>query len=89
MQFVGTEVRGQLNAGDDTHAEPFASGAGFGKTVDRVVIGQGNGIEGCGARRFNHLGGRQRPVGRRTVHLQIDELWRGRGARRIRGVHER
>ncbi len=75
--------RAQLDAGDDTHAQPIAGGPRLVEAGQRVVIGERDDGEPRGVSRFHDRGRRRSPVGRRRVHVQVDEAL-GASAGRLR-----
>jgi hypothetical protein len=81
---------GELDAGND--ANPFAAAGRrhLRQRRDRVVIGHADRGEPGSGRARDEIDGRQPPVRRRRVHVQIDQRSAGRGAgSRFRALGER
>jgi hypothetical protein len=76
----------QLHAGDDVDPVSFSRGAGILDAVNRVVVGERDGGQTSARRRLDELRRGDRTVGRRRVHVQVDEAWRGRTRRHRHGV---
>ena len=67
----------QLDAGTMRTPSSSPARARFGEPVDRVVIGERDRGEPGALRRAHHVGRRARAVGRRRVHVQVDEARAG------------
>ena len=65
-------LRAYLDAGDNLHPKLRSALRGLGIAGHGVVIGYRNGGKPGVARQLHHLRGRERPVGRGGVHMQVD-----------------
>src|SRR5438093_4512543 len=79
VESVGEEVNvhrlfgnGKLHARDQTDAALLRSGTPGGKPVERVVIGKRKEFDAVRGDRPGHLPGREGPVRRARVHVEID-----------------
>ncbi len=61
-----------LHAGHDADAEALAGGERLGQTVDRVVVGDGDGREAQSRRLLHELRGGQRAVREQRMRVQVD-----------------
>jgi hypothetical protein len=69
----------QLDAAHDTHAEPGADGFRFCQTVERIMVSERNRAQADALRFADDVARRTRAVGRRRVHVQVDESFTDRG----------